>query len=123
MRFKCTLIVAVLLFATAVEASVSQAESWAAFVICPNCRTISWSKNHSSPERAKRAAFDHHYEDCSVGELLCVTNKPYIAIARGPRGGYGWSTGNTSNDAVAKATRNCLKYTSGVRSITTVRNR
>ena len=123
MRFGCCLTVAVLLFVTVVEASVSSAaESWAAVVVCPNCKRISWANNYSNPESAKRAAYDRAYSTCSTADLLCVTTKPYIVIARSSGGGYGWSTGDTPDQALAKATKNCLKYASNVSRFTTIQN-
>lgn len=97
-------------------------EYWAAMAVCPDCKSVSWSYRYPTPDAARRAAVDRVRANHSRAEVLMVTSLPYMVLARGPRGGYGYAARATRAEAIAAATENCLKYNSSVSSIHVVKN-
>ncbi len=97
-------------------------EYWAAMAICPDCKSVSWSYRYPTPEAARRAAVERVRANHSHAEVLMVTSLPYMALARGPRGGNGYAARSTRAEAIAAATENCLRHNSAVSSIRVIEN-
>jgi len=121
--YRRTLMAAALLFAILSFAPAATArEYWAAMAICPDCKSISWSYCHPTADAAERAAKDRVLSEHSHANLLIVTRKPYLALARSPSNGYGYATGNTRAEAIAEATKHCLEHNSSVSRISVIKN-
>jgi hypothetical protein len=106
----------------AAPSAVRAGDYWAAVAICPNCRSISWSYRYSTASAAQKAAFDRVRRKHSSANLLLVTSKPYVAVARSAAGGYGTGYGNSRSEADGAARRSCLKWNLTVAKVDVIKN-